>query len=512
MARTNNLTNFLTDVSAAIKQKIGDNTPIPAANFDTEILSIETAGTYQDKTLSITTNGNYRLEPDQNFDAMSSVSITVNVPTGEDLDAVITAQEQKLTQLETILQSKASSGSVEPNIFVQDTEPTTKDGIWLKMSDADVEHYSYESEVFESEGWSQNTYAPISYEFSNGAIAKVGNFIYLFGSSYSGPSNNYPNLRMAYKFDILNDTYTRITDIPVDIAHTEAVAYGTDIYIIGNAESNNKNTNYKYDTINNTYTKMANTPVELFYAGTCIVNDKIYIFGGTLSSRTLYRYNILTDTYTQLTDIPYDFKEGECVNVGDYIYLFGSSSSGNENKAYKYNILNDTYTQLTNIPYNFRNGAVTVIGTDIYLIGSSFSNQTKFYKYDTLTDTYTQLTNVPNNGVYYERAITVGTDIYVFGGISTYTQRLVYSLASKIYLDNTVVINQGKYQSGSHDIVLYNNSKDITPAKYPLKDAYFYTTQNGLDGSMPVYYGDGTQWINIKNPPSNIEEVEEVEE
>lgn len=79
MARTNNLTNFLTDVSSAIKQKTGDNTPIPASDFDTEILSIETGGNYQSKTLNVTQNGNYNLLPDQEFDALSNVNISVSV-------------------------------------------------------------------------------------------------------------------------------------------------------------------------------------------------------------------------------------------------------------------------------------------------------------------------------------------------------------------------------------------------------------------------------------------------
>lgn len=79
MARVNNLTNFLTDVSSAIKQKTGDNTPIPASEFDTEILSIETGGNYQSKTLNVTQNGNYNLLPDQEFDALSNVNISVSV-------------------------------------------------------------------------------------------------------------------------------------------------------------------------------------------------------------------------------------------------------------------------------------------------------------------------------------------------------------------------------------------------------------------------------------------------
>ncbi len=44
MARTDNLTNFLTDVSSAIKTKKGDNTPIKASNFDTEIANLPSGG------------------------------------------------------------------------------------------------------------------------------------------------------------------------------------------------------------------------------------------------------------------------------------------------------------------------------------------------------------------------------------------------------------------------------------------------------------------------------------
>ena len=40
MARIDTLINFLTDVAAAIKAKKGDSTPIPAADFDTEITNL----------------------------------------------------------------------------------------------------------------------------------------------------------------------------------------------------------------------------------------------------------------------------------------------------------------------------------------------------------------------------------------------------------------------------------------------------------------------------------------
>lgn len=79
MARINNLTNFLTDVATAIRSKKGSEATIAAEDFDTEILNLPAQGEYQDKSLEITTNGNYNLLPDTGFDAMNQVSISVNV-------------------------------------------------------------------------------------------------------------------------------------------------------------------------------------------------------------------------------------------------------------------------------------------------------------------------------------------------------------------------------------------------------------------------------------------------
>lgn len=44
MARTNTLTNYLTDVAQAIKNKKGDQTPIQASEFDTEIANLPSGG------------------------------------------------------------------------------------------------------------------------------------------------------------------------------------------------------------------------------------------------------------------------------------------------------------------------------------------------------------------------------------------------------------------------------------------------------------------------------------
>lgn len=53
MARTDTLTNFLTDVAAAIRTKKGDDTPIPAANFDTEIVNLPSGGSDNTTLISL---------------------------------------------------------------------------------------------------------------------------------------------------------------------------------------------------------------------------------------------------------------------------------------------------------------------------------------------------------------------------------------------------------------------------------------------------------------------------
>lgn len=80
MARVNNLSNFLNDVAVAIKEKLGDSTNIPAAQFDTKIREIETVGDYQSKTINISANGSRTITPDSEYDALSSVVINVQVP------------------------------------------------------------------------------------------------------------------------------------------------------------------------------------------------------------------------------------------------------------------------------------------------------------------------------------------------------------------------------------------------------------------------------------------------
>lgn len=63
-----------------LKTKKGSETPIPAANFDTEITNLPSQGVYQHKTATIVENGTVTILPDQGYDAIDQLDVTVTVP------------------------------------------------------------------------------------------------------------------------------------------------------------------------------------------------------------------------------------------------------------------------------------------------------------------------------------------------------------------------------------------------------------------------------------------------
>ena len=69
------------------------------------------------------------------------------------------------------------------------------------------------------------------------------------------------------------------------------------------------------------------------------------------------------------------------------------------------------YLQLENMPCDFTNGSAVTIGKNIYLFGGDYYG-TKAYKYNTITNTYTELNEVP----YYCKSAflqAIGRNIYI---------------------------------------------------------------------------------------------------
>lgn len=382
----------------------------------------------------------------------------------------------------------------KPNVFVQSTEPTSKDGIWLQTNNYQMSNVTATDMLTFTDGsWNTTKMAQVTdlpYSFNRGVSVSIGADIYFFGGG-SGTTNR------AYKYNTLTDTYTQLANTPLQIYYSGIAVIDTDIYLFGG--SYNRTTAYKYDILTNAYIQLANIPYTFSAGSTIAMGTDIYLFGSGYGAKNKsYKYNILTNTYVQLSNIPYDYESGSVTSVGTNIYLFGSVANDSYNKyAYKYDTLTDTYTKLTDIPYKFVYGAVVSVGTSIFIFGGNYGN-TSVYKYDTLLNDYVQLTDSPYGFTYsWTSALLVESDdtfeIYLLGGEQNPTKLQILELDTISFNNNNVIVLQDKPKYNTKLLSNGSNIKDY------FDNAWFYTTQDGLIKNIPTYYGNGTSWIKFKN-------------
>ena len=158
MARINNLSNFLQDVADAIKEKKGDSTAIQASTFDIEILALPSQGNYEQKSVTISSNGTTVIEPSQDYDAIDQLTITTNVP-NDTSDATATINDvlfpktfyDKQGKKTGNIQTEYVSGetSVE-NMYLSGVSNAIQDyredlGYYLKSNTTSLSVYSIET-------------------------------------------------------------------------------------------------------------------------------------------------------------------------------------------------------------------------------------------------------------------------------------------------------------------------------------------------------------------------------
>lgn len=98
MSKDNNLTDFLTDVAAAIREKKGTEELINPQNFSEEIKSIETKAKLEERYVKYTSNGKRTVKPTNDKDGISEITIDVAVPTSGDADYNIQSKGVEITE------------------------------------------------------------------------------------------------------------------------------------------------------------------------------------------------------------------------------------------------------------------------------------------------------------------------------------------------------------------------------------------------------------------------------
>ena len=155
----------------------------------------------QNKSVEITQNGTTSIKADNGYDGLNNVEVVTNVANGGD----------------------------NTNLFIQEEEPNTKSGIWLKPNSTDVKNIKNINIIGDKitinlGDWNpQSQYQQLPYDFYLGSTAIVGTDIYIFFNATSSGIN------ALYKYDTITNKYTRLSDVPFDSHRSTTSVIGTDV-------------------------------------------------------------------------------------------------------------------------------------------------------------------------------------------------------------------------------------------------------------------------------------------
>ena len=392
----------------------------------------------------------------------------------------------------------------EMNFFVQETEPEVKKGIWVKSNNNYANYITVQQIISDLGEYTKMTDIP--YEFSYASTVAIGTDIYLVGGSEFKSAGYSP----MTKYDTITGEYTSKTNMPFVFYSKPIALVGTDIYMFGTDRTTGDILSKgvaKYSIVTDTYTIIANDILPYDFFECAVVGTDVYLFGGS-KPRTIYKYDTNTGILTKMASLPREVRVIP-VAVGTDIYLFQSEAS--IRYAYKYDTLTNAITSIsvpTTTDYrSAENAAVVAVGSDIYFFGSSYMmSYNRAFKYSTVTDEYISLADLPFTRYYDGSAVYVGTNIYLLGGyvqISSgtsaeyhYDYNYKYTVSLETDIPNSsIVIDQGS--NGPYSTELFD-TPFIEGLLYKFNSIWLKDNDGVIDAATPAYYGDGTQWVQIR--------------
>lgn len=406
MARINNLTNFLTDVATAIRSKKGSEATIAAEDFDTEILNLPAQGEYQDKSLEITTNGNYRIDPDTGYDTMTSVAIAVNIEE-EPLEPTTAVPDDVLSPKTFYSNGQKLTGRI--------TGHKTALGETLDINSSFVETISNYDTCINNQN----------------IVCKYNSSGYI--TFYKADTNNQ-TLTLLYTTD-LSGVYFTMSDCYYGSTNNEY-----DILLVTKDKSDDATKGQTFKTyvlkVRNTITFEALTEKDLvisdYYYGrlySTISNGIWYVFlaystYNTYSSSEAYcMYRIFQADYSFNGTLNYITKSNSSIYVGriatQYCYLTGMNVTTLENGA-----------QLVAASSRSNSGYSNLMRTAVSVFSSDFST----LLYSSSTSTFWP----PSSNAYYGGICAIGK--YVVSMYTTDANSNVYTVKVYEFASNTLTL------------------------------------------------------------------------
>ncbi len=213
-----------------------------------------------------------------------------------------------------------------------------------------------------TEQWEQSTPPPLFYH--NWCGVATNDAIYTFCGSDSTLGRHNEVLRFTPTGGGPTGTWSLMAPYPVILTGVAAAWDGGNyLYATGGGAPGAVADAYKYDIVNDTWTQVASMPSADWFHGAVFVRDKLYC----MKSNYNYEYDPVTDTWTSKAPIPQEITFGlfHLTNNDDYVISAGGGGHGAwpaTNAVQLYHPQTDTWLQETVLPGSFGYASVQFAG------------------------------------------------------------------------------------------------------------------------------------------------------
>lgn len=244
--------------------------------------------------------------------------------------------------------------------------------------------------------WSRKRDMPSA--VNHGAVAVDGRFAWIVGgfvgdfpSPRAFPGDGPHATRQTWKYDIVNDTYTRGPDLPWPRGSGNGAIVGRSFYFFGGANEDrtaDRSDVYKLNLDNTSagWVRIGAMPAMRNHFGAAAVNGRIYLIGGQfgleedgVNTDRVDIFNPSNNSWSRGASLPraYSHFSSSTVVIGRHIAIVAGEQPHNFAVAwsYAYDTAQNTWRSLSNLPQPRRAGVAGLIGNKLYQTGGWAQHQ-----------------------------------------------------------------------------------------------------------------------------------------